>query len=204
MCLGKLEPLVPIYRDERRVIEESKEDIRDYTFHKMKQMEEKIYPEAMRLYANNNSLGNSHIILGEDWYLVYEETDNNSIYVSDLARMEPNLEDEKGIQNKEIISTLSNLLERYEYVEADLKEDTSYLLYLINKKLGYLEQIGEDTSYPFTDRSNSTVTSEIDQDNILRNMKQIRQNKNPNLIMHHLTFKKKSEILENMDTKITR
>ena len=208
LSLGKLEPLVPIYCDERRVIEESKEDIRDYTFHKMKQMEEKIYPEAMRLYANNNnnnnSLGNSHIILGEDWYLVYEETDNNSIYVSDLARMEPNLEDEKGIQNKEIISTLSNLLERYEYVEADLKEDTSYLLYLMNKKLGYLEQIGEDTSYPFTDRSNSTVTSEIDQDNILRNMKHIRQNKNPNLIMHHLTFKKKSKILENMDTKRTR
>ena len=196
LSLGKLEPLVPIYRDERRVIEESKEDIRDYTLHKMKQMEE--------LNTNDDSLKNSHIILGEDWYLVYEETDNNSIYVSDLARTIPELEDEKGTQNKEIISTLSNLLERYEYVEADLKEDTSYLLYLMNKKLGYLEQIGEDTSYPFEDRSNLTVTSEIDQDNILRNMKHIRQNKNPNLIMHHLTFKKKSEILENMDTKITR
>ena len=191
LSLGKLEPLVPIYRDERRVIEESKEDIRDYTLHKMKQMEE--------LNTNDDSLKNSHIILGEDWYLVYEETDNNSIYVSDLARTIPELEDEKGTQNKEIISTLSNLLERYEYVEADLKEDTSYLLYLMNKKLGYLEQIGEDTSYPFTDRSNLTVTSEIDQDNILKNMKQIRQNKNPNLIMHHLTFKKKGKVLENID-----
>ena len=34
-------------------------------------------------------------------------------------------------------------------VVADLKEDTSYLLFLANKKLGYLEQIGDDIQYPF-------------------------------------------------------
>ena len=198
LCLGKLEPLVSIYRDERRIIEENKEDIRDYTFHKIKVMKEEIYPEAMKLYTDKDKFGDedddlkdSHIILGEDWYLVYKERYDNSIYISDLARMEPNLEDEKGIQNKEILSALSSLLETYDRIEADLKEDTSYLLYLMNKKLGYLEQIGEDTSYSFLDRSHSTIISEEDQANILKNIKQIRKEKNPNLIMHHVTFRKK-------------
>ena len=197
LSLGKLEPLVPIYRDERRIIEESKEDIRDYTFSKMKKMEEKVYPKDMQQYTNDDSLEDSHIILGEDWYLVYEERDNNSIYISDLVRIEPELDDEKGIQNKEIMNSLNSLLETYDEIEADLKEDTSYLLYLMNKKLGYIEQIGEDTSYLFKDESNSTTISETDQANILKNIKQIRQDKNPNLIMHHVKFKKKDKILDN-------
>ena len=195
LSLGKLEPLVSIYRDERRIIEESGEDIRDYTCHKIKVMEEKIYPEDMRSYTNGNGLEDSHIILGEDWYLVYEERDDNSIYISDLARIEPELKDEKGIQNREIMSSLISLLETYDTVEADLKEDTSYLLYLMNKKLGYIEQIGEDTSYPFRDRSSSVIVSDANQADILKNIKQIRQDKNPNLIMHHVEFKKKTKQL---------
>lgn len=139
LSLGKLEPLVSIYRDERRIVEESGEYIQDYTCHKIKVMEEKIYPRDMQLYTGSDALEDSHIILGEDWYLVYEERDDNSIYISDLARIEPELEDEKGIQNREIMSSLNSLLETYDTIEADLKEDTSYLLYLMNKKLGYIE-----------------------------------------------------------------
>ena len=204
LSLGKLEPLVSIYRDERRVIEESGEYIRDYTCHKIKVMEEKIYPEDMRSYTNGNGLEDSHIILGEDWYLVYEERDDNSIYISDLARIEPELEDEKGIQNREIMSSLNSLLEKYDTIEADLKEDTSYLLYLMNKKLGYIEQIGEDTSYPFRNKRNSTIVSDTNQADILKNIKQIRQDKNPNLIMHYVKFRKKDKNLDNEDTKKTR
>ena len=192
LSLGKLESLVPIYCDERRIIEESKEDIRDYTLSKMKKMEEKVYPKDMQQYSNDNSLEDSHIILGEDWYLVYEEIDKNSIYISDLVRIEPELDDEKGIQNKEIMNSLNSLLETYDEMETDLKEDSSYLLYLMNKKLGYIEQIGEDISYSFNNRSNLTTVSEIDQDNILKNIKQIRQDTNPNSIIHHVKFKKKS------------
>ena len=195
LSLGKLEPLVSIYRDERRIVEESGEDIRDYTCHKIKVMEEKIYPRDMQLYTGSDALEDSHIILGEDWYLVYEERDDNSIYISDLARIEPELKDEKGIQNREIMSSLNSLLETYDTIEADLKEDTSYLLYLMNKKLGYIEQIGEDTSYPFRNKRNSTIVSDANQADILKNIKQIRQDKNPNLIMHHVEFKKKTKQL---------
>lgn len=151
----------------------------------------------MQQYTNDDSLEDSHIILGEDWYLVYENKDNNNIYISDLVRIEPELGDEKGIQNKEIMNSLNNLLETYNEIEANLKEDTFYLLYLMNKKLGYIEQIGEDTSYLFKDESNSTTISETDQANILKNIKQIRQDKNPNSIMHHVKFKKKDKILDN-------
>ena len=191
--LGNLEPLVPIYRDERRIVEEHGYNIRDYTLHKIKVMKEKIYSEDLEIYTNNNFLQDSHIILGEDWYLVYEEKDNNSIYISDLARTNPELEDEKGIQNKEIMNSLNNLLETYDAIEADLKEDTSYLLYLMNKKLGLIEQIGEDTRYSFRDRGNLAVVSDTEQADILKNIKQIRQDKNPNLIMHHVVFKKKDK-----------
>ena len=204
LSLGKLEPLVSIYRDERRIVEESGEYIQDYTCHKIKVMEEKIYPRDMQLYTGSDALEDSHIILGEDWYLVYEERDDNSIYISDLARIEPELKDEKGIQNREIMSSLNSLLETYDTIEADLKEDTSYLLYLMNKKLGYIEQIGEDTSYPFRNKRNSTIVSDANQADILKNIKQIRQDKNPNLIMHHVEFKKKGKTLNNEDTKKTR
>ena len=201
LSLGKLEPLVPIYCDERRIIKESKEDIRDYTLSKMKKMEEKVYPKDMQQYTNDDSLEDSHIILGEDWYLVYEEVDNNSICISDLVRIEPELDDEKGIQNKEIMNSLNNLLETYDIIESDLKEDSSYLLYLMNKKLGYIEQIGEDISYSFDDRSNLTTISEINQDNILKRIKQIRQDTNPNAIIHHVKFKKKDKTLNGKSKK---
>ena len=74
----------------------------------------------------------------------------------------------------------------------------------MNKRLGLLEQIGEDTRYSFGDRINSTTVSEADQATILKNIKQIRQDKNPELIMHHVVFKKKDKVLDNRYTKKTR
>ena len=188
LSLGKLEPLVPIYRDERRIIEESKEDIRDYTLSKIKSIK---YKACLANDINSDALKNSHVILGEDWYLIYEEKDNG-IYITDLIKIQPSINDEKGIQNKEIMNSLNSLLETYDIIESDLKEDSSYLLFLLNKKLGYIEQIGEDTSYSSSNKNSLTIVSETDQDNILKNIKQIRQDKNPNLIMHHVKFKKKS------------
>lgn len=74
----------------------------------------------------------------------------------------------------------------------------------MNKKLGYIEQIGEDTSYPFRNKRNSTIVSDTNQADILKNIKQIRQDKNPNLIMHYVKFRKKDKNLDNEDTKKTR
>jgi len=200
-------PLVPIYRDERRVVLEQENQIRDYTINQIKEMEKKAYPENMINHEDSTMMDfkDNHIYLGEDWYLIYEEKDENNIYISDLAKIEPALEDEKGMQNNEIMHTIYSLLEKYDTIEAELKEDTSYLLYLINKKLGYVEQIGDDVSYPYEDKDTKSIYQEEQQQEILRKQKTIRSEQNPNLTMHRVTFKKgtgKPERIKNQDIEI--
>lgn len=203
LCLKKLEPLVPIYREDRRLVLEEEDNIRDYTINKITNIEKKAYPEVMKNYEDSfrNDFEDSHIYLGEDWYLVYEEREDNSIYISDLARVEPELEDEKGKQKQEMMEVIYELVGKYESIEADLKEDTSYLLYLMNKKLGYIEQIGEDISYPFEDSSNTKVVTELEQDSILKRTKEIREKKNPKLMMHKVTFKKGRLLTNSIENK---
>ena len=190
LYLGKNEPLVPIYRDERRVITEDSKQIRDYTISKIASIEKQAYPEDMQFISNGSQyINRGKIILGEDWYLIYEDTKNNSIYISDLAKTEPDLSDEHGIQNQEIMRTINNLISTHNQVTAELKEDTSYLLYLVNKKRGYIEQIGEDIRFSYSDDRREVIDSKT-QNQILENAKQIKENNNPDLLMHKITFQK--------------
>ena len=192
LCLAKIEPLVPIYRDPRRVILEQDKNIHNYTTKKVKDIEKSSFPKDMLTHQDSSQADffDSNIYLGEDWYLIYEERANNVIYISDLAKVEPSLEDEKGKQNQEIMNVIYNLTQQYDQVEADLKEDTSYLLYLMNKQLHYFEQVGEDISYPFDNPSNKRIVSELEQQQILKNARSIKEKKNPERIMHKVTFRK--------------
>lgn len=192
LCISKLEPLVPIYRDERRIFLEQGENIRNYTTKKIKDIEKIAFPQEMFTHQNEtyDSFEDYNIYLGEDWYLIYEEYDDNSIYIHDLAKIKPDLEDEKSIQDQEIMNIVYDLVRKYDQVEADLKEDTSYLLFLINKKLGYFEQIGDDISYPFSSQASKKQITEAEQNQILKNARKIKEDKNPNNIMHNITFKK--------------
>ena len=192
LYVEKIEPLVPIYRDERRVVFEKQEGIRDYTIQKITEMEENIYDQKLRNYeeSTREDFTDYHIYLGEDWYLVYEERDDNSIYISDLAKKEPELPDEKSKQNQEMMKAVYDLVDKYDYIEADLKEDTSYLLYLMHLKLGYLKQIGEDICYSFESKEKTKEVTQEEQEQILANRKKIQEEKNPDLIMHHVTFQK--------------
>lgn len=202
IILGSLKNLVldhhqieAIYRDERRVIKEEQEEIRDYTIYKISQIEKEAYKEFMLEHQNsilNDYQEDQIIYLGEDWYLIFEYKEDYSIYISDLAKMPPSIEDEKGIQVKEIISTLHELVSRYETVEAVLREKTSYLLYLMNLKLGIIEQIGEDISYSYQDSENKRIVSKEEQEEILKNRNQIR-NDEENQRMHKVLFKKKEK-----------
>jgi len=186
--------LEPIYRDERRIVKEEKEAIRDYTKNKIFQIEKASYDERMCNHNSTEKLEDSAIYLGEDWYLIFEKRQNNSIYISDLARIEPTLEDEKGVQQDEIKNCVHHLIDSYDYIEADLKEDTSYLLYLVNKRLGYIGQIGEDMSYPYEEETKTKIVSSEEQQQILKQIRKIREEKNPNLIMHKVKFKKNKMI----------
>jgi len=185
------ETLVPIYRDERRVMKETGDNVRNHTAKRIKDMEKEAYPRGMWNYqkVSQNNFHNTDIYLGEDWYLICENKMDNSIYIKDLARVTPTLEDEKKNQLDEIQSIVSTLIDSSQYIEADLKEDTSYILYLMNKRLGYIEQIGEDTSYLFgTNDSEKTVTEE-EQMKILKNY--VKTKEQNSYTMHKVKFKKK-------------
>jgi len=194
LYIKKVEPLVPLYKDERRVILE-KQQIRDYTFHKMQMIEKEAYPEEMMQYKNMGEEEfldeRPNVYLGEDWYLVYQEQADNGIYISDLAKKTPTLLEEEKNQLQEMSQIMTSLLETYDEIEADLKEDTSYLLYLINKKRGLIEQIGEDEWYYFGDDCTRKLVTEKEQEEYLRNIKIIKNEKNPDNRMHHVIFQKR-------------
>lgn len=61
------------------------------------------------------------------------------------------------------MDVIYDLVRKYDYIEEDLKEDRLYLLYLMNKRLGYFEQIGKYISYSFNNRGNTKVVTELDQ-----------------------------------------
>ena len=205
LCLGKLEPLVPIYRDERKILLETKKEIRNFTTKKVKDIEINNNFENVIDYEKYNLIDykKSNVFLGEDWYLIYEEIDDNTIKINNLAKIKPTLDDEKTVQNKEIINTIYNLLKKYERIEVNLRESNSYLLFLLNKKLGYIEQIGNDISYDYNDSTNIKIISDKEQDMILNNIKLIKNNKNHDQIIHQITFKKGPKLTIN-DQKIKK
>ena len=122
--------------------------------------------------------------------MVYEVKNDKTVYISDLARINTTLSDEGKQQLDEMNHAIYELLKTYDVIEADLKEDTSYLLYLINKKRGYVEQIGKDVVYPFQNEMERRSVSAQEQLEILKNMKKIRNDGNPENRMHFVTFKR--------------
>lgn len=189
LYIRSLEPLVPIYRDERRIFLEKNVEIRDCTTKKVKDIYRKAYTKEIDR-IDVQKFHDSNIYLGEDWYLVYKENENNSIYISDLAKKVPNIRDENSIQHQEILKTIYNLAKKYDQIEVDLKEDITYLLFLINKKLGYLEQIGEDFSYLASNPNQTRIISETEQDFILKSSKEIKEKKNQVSVIHNIKFKR--------------
>ncbi len=189
LYLEKQEKIKPIYRDERRIKKIEQGEISGNEITKISELEEKAYPEKMKDYKDMEDVDfkDSSIYLGEDWYLIYENRENGKIYISDLARISPQIDDERGIQQQEIMKVLSTIIKSSDEVEADLKEDTSYILYLMNKRLGYIEQIGEDICYPFDDEYNRKVVTEEEQEELLKSRKEIE---NKEIMMHKVKFKK--------------
>lgn len=134
-------PLTPIYRDERRIITEHDKEIRDYTVNKIRNIRVNIDEVKDDFVLKNKK--NKSIYLGEDWYVMLKKGESGNIHILDIARTNPTLEDEKGIQLKEIIHTIFSLIKKGK-IEAYLKGDRIIKLYQINKKLGYIEPILEE------------------------------------------------------------
>lgn len=208
---------VPIFRDERQINIEKSDEIRYETLRKITDIESIAHKPQMRQYIDKTGqytikdpellanlygcfLHDLKVITGEDWYYVYSDNDRG-IEVYDLAKKEPRLSDEGMKQTLEMTQAFEKILSDsivldnsgnitfIKPITADLREDTSYLLYLLQMKRGIIEQIGEDVAYFYEDDSKKTTITSEQQQNILLNSKEIRNNQNPNMIMHKVSFK---------------
>lgn len=142
LLVDSRQALTPIYRDERRIVLEKEDAIRDYTMNKVKNIQlgtEKL--ENNYILSNRT---NKNIYLGEDWYVVFEKGKNQNTQILDITKKEPAIEDEKGIQLQEIIHTIYSLIRQEGKIEAFLRGDRIIKLYEIHKKLGYIEPIFEE------------------------------------------------------------
>ena len=178
---------------DREIVKKVGSNIKGEAVRRIKEMEKEIYPEAMQIYNGNicDSLDekakNLTALVGEDWYMIYAE-DNNSIRIHDMAKTTPRFEDEAGVQASELSNAYKNIIENSngKIIEADLRETTSYVLYLFYLTHGIIEQIGEDNEFIFGEENNMTSIESIKQNEILNN-KEIRRDN----IMHRVKFRYK-------------
>ena len=214
---------IPIYKDERQIKLESGHEIRNYTLRKIADIETEAHKPEMRQYSRDGSfkitsptllarqygcnVEDLRVIHGEDWYYVYSD-DGQSIEVYDLAKKIPRIEDEGRQQTTEMSRAFEKILSEavvldedgnlsmVKPIKADLREDTSYLLYLMQKRKGIIEQVGEDMAYSFTTQGEKTVITEEQQKQILSNMSEIREKENPDLMMHRVEFRPTAKTVE--------
>ncbi len=133
--------LDPIYRDERKIIHENGINIKNSTVKKINDIKKQVYQNSDNEMKDAINLQNHDIYLGEDWYLIYEQQENGKLTILDLAKIKPTLEDEKGVQLQEMMRIFYQLMDTSLEVETTLRGQQVYTLYLLNKKLGYIEEI---------------------------------------------------------------
>lgn len=205
---------VPIYRDERRIFNMSGEQITHAMLKHITDIEKQAHKSEMVNFTEEGPVLYSteqlaemyncreqdlHILAGEDWYFIYID-DGIIIEICDLARSEPRIEDEGREQQQEISKAFNTILSqsivigdecssvKIKPINVDLREDTSYLLYLHQKRRGIIEQVGSDVSYPYGDELNQTQITEKQQEEFIRNAVNINRQEYEKVMIHHLTF----------------
>lgn len=192
------------YRDVRRVKIEKGEDIQNDTIYKIKQIESEAHKNQMQEMGSASSIydianiyetspKNLRIIHGEDWYYIYGN-EEDSIHVYDLARGKSRFEDEKIKGSSEMGKALDKIMleavEAGKTVEAELREDTSYILMLELKEAGLIEQVGDDETFEYGNPWDSESVSEEQQMEILSRKNEIREKEGAEetTTMHHVSF----------------
>ncbi|MBR4178360.1 MAG: hypothetical protein IKR57_03320 [Bacilli bacterium] len=219
----------PIYRDPRQVKVERGRDIKSFTLKRIADIEKIAHKENMLQYSrgesyyartpealasiNNCDVDNLRVVIGEDWYYIYGVEDD-FIEVYDMAKTSSRFEDESISQTMELSSTFNNILKEsiivdsqgkvagVKEIKADLREDTSYLLFLAEIRRGVIEQVGDDYAYGYSNSSNRRVVSKEEQKDILSRAKEIKNAGNEDMIMHRVTFKPTIKTIEKMYGKI--
>ncbi|MBQ3494334.1 MAG: hypothetical protein IJA69_02855 [Clostridia bacterium] len=217
----------PIYRDERRVFEKQGEQITQKILKHITEIEKAAHKNGMYMYTKNDSpvlytannladicecyIKDLKVIVGEDWYFVYSDN-GYEIEIFDMAKTQPRLADEKSAQQKEMMDAFKKILESaivrqngqttVKTINADLREDTSYLLYLFQLKHGLIEQVGEDLKYDFDNDTQKTAISATEQLEILKNAKQVRERADQKkTTMHKISFKPSQKFIDRVIDK---
>ncbi len=204
---------VAIYRDERRVVQESGLEIKLFTLKKLTEIEADAQRQEMRNYTQGGepvltrvsaladiyltSVDNLNVIYGEDWYLVYSDN-GEEIEILDVARTEPRLKDEASIQQQELMNAFNLILEKsveikngkvenVKKISGKFREDTAYLLYLTMLKRGKLQQ-HSDELYSYNREGLTRPFTEEEQKQMLLSIMQVANGGNPNLNMHEVSF----------------
>ncbi|MBQ3494333.1 MAG: hypothetical protein IJA69_02850 [Clostridia bacterium] len=214
----------PIYRDERRTFAMQGKNITQKMLKHITDIESLVHKKHMVMYKDDNNpkliepkdlaainecaLSDLKVMAGEDWYIVYSDN-GTEIEIYDMAKTLPRLEDEAKLQQKEMMSAFKNILEsavvckngqtNVKTINADLREDTSYLLYLFQLKHGLVEQVGEDLKYDYEQSDKKTPLCLAEQFEILKNAKQVRENADKEkTTMHKICFKPSQKVIDNI------
>ena len=215
----------PIYRDNREIKVEIGNNISHYTLKRISDIEDHAHKDQMKLYKNGDSYvildpysladiyycdtDSLRVIIGEDWYYVYS-VDDTGIEVYDMAKDNPRFDDEAMSQTAELSQAFNMILKDaivlddsgkvidIKEIRADLREDTSYLLYLTQIKRGIIEQVGEDYAYKYGEDYDSRVVSIEEQNETLSKMREIKKSGNPELMMHKVVFKPTLKTVEKL------
>ena len=206
---------VPIFRDERKILHLSGKQIPQSLLKHITDIELVAHKKEMLNYTDEAgkpviihpqhladvyecNLSDLHIIAGEDWYYIYSD-DGETIEVYDFAKCQPRLEDEANEQQSEMGLAFNTILREsvlidengqvlnVKKINADLREDTSYILYLFQKRRGVVAQIGQDLRYKYEDQENMVPVSENEQELTLKNFNAVKSS-NPTLAMHKVQF----------------
>lgn len=136
-----------------------------------------------------NTDDETHVVSGKDWYMIYECPNSREIYIAELARIDA-VSGEGAQQLREIVTALRELVETDKIITADLKEDTSYPLFLISKKRGLIQQVGNDEMYYYNyDFLPRMVVSEKKQEQLYKKLVK-RRKPSKQARMHYVSFAK--------------
>ena len=143
-----------------------------------------------------NKIDKMNLLMGEDWYLLYFD-EGSMILAADFARIIPQDPKHGRLQQRELECAFDHLLEAavtscgdgYEVKEiaTELREDTSYFLFLMKKRHGIVDQLYTEEARAWGDQKYVSV-SEQDQKEFMRNFNP-RKYQNDQTMMHVVWFK---------------
>jgi len=130
--------------------------------------------------------------LGNDWFFFYGDY-RGQIEMYDFAKIQAPAGQEDAQfheMNAAFNEILAGSIEHEQVIRTRLREDTSYLLYLMKKHSGIIEQEGADVRHKFGEHPSEGVEcTEADQAQTLKKFREIRLAGNPDLMMHTVKFR---------------